>query len=248
MITFLFHFIVGYFFWELLLSRLRPRYVSLGGIENHHIGEVQIRLVTLCHAYLCVTSLIMYLVGVIPTTVFYWSRIHSTAFFIFDLIRSTMIRERLNHLGQGKLLKTDPMVTLVHHITTILLMFGAGFGGSHSGLVLFYLAEIPMIFLLTTWYQIYNNQENTVTCALFRVLEVITYGIIRVVFVPLFFLVVMLPQMSTGVVSKLMMLFYLVVYIQVVFSFVHVSKLNWKSLRKFIKDNVPQSFLSSSLS
>lgn len=248
MLTFVFHFVLSCFIWEFYLSYLRPRYVTLGGASNHHIGEVQIRLMTLCHAYMCVTSLFLYILGIIPTYVLYWSRIHSTAFFVVDLVRSTMIRERLNELGEGKVLKTDPMVTFMHHMTTILLIHGAGFNGSHAGLVLFYFAEIPMIFLLTTWLHIYNHQEHTTECAIFRVLEIITYGAIRVLFVPVFFVLIMLPQLQPSLLSAILVVFYTIVYLQIVSSFVYISKLNWKPLKKFIKEKIPKAYLVSSLS
>lgn len=245
MLGFLIHFTLGYIFWEYILTIQKPRHAILSHAASSHVGEMQMRLVTLCHACVCCTALILYFFDVMPEFIFYWFRHYSCAFFIWDLVNSTLIRNRLNELGEDGILKNDPMLVVLHHVATIFLMYGYPFGGGHGGMVLFYLAEIPMIPLILTWYFLHTGEGDSWNCNQMRVWEIVSYGLLRVVCAPFFFLCILVPQIQlTSLLSVIFLILYVIVYIQNCIAFRKIVNLNVKPIVTCLESYLPKEFVN----
>jgi hypothetical protein len=126
------------------------------------------------------------LLGLISTFPMEITRIWSTAFFVFDAFQILHMYNQMSYQGITNRLK-KPFMTLFHHVVTTLLMHGFMFQGRLTGLVIFYIAEIAMLPVLITWRYLHLDQEGSLECAYWHLVEIILYGFLRVFLLPWLF-------------------------------------------------------------
>lgn len=214
----LIHFVVSFFFWNLCYQVFTPAYVPKGSQDTHHIGEQHLKTVNFCHASMCTIFVCGYYLNLFSPETFLLGKIYSTSFFIWEMFQVLHIYNRLYYLGLHQQNMKDPRGTLFHHVVTIFFIHNFMFNKhanvlQSTGLVIFYLAEIAMLPVLATWAYLHTNQEASFACAVCRIVEVVLYGAIRVVLVPILFFACMLPAFQVNtLVGWLILLCYGAVY------------------------------------
>ncbi len=193
-------------------------YQSSNPVQAKHVRYIPLQMVSLCHALLTVCYGLGYVVGFWPEQTLWGARIASTAYLFFDMFESwrlwlekqrfdTKTQERGlsawqydGHSISGKkaaaLVNHDPAIKTFHHICTLLFMYGFFFKSDITGCVLYFIGEIPVLFLNIAKCFSYMGMDGHTSAMLCNWLGVVTYALCRILCFPLVFVFAMLPFMN----------------------------------------------------
>ena len=185
--------IIGYYIAFVCINeRLKPAYQQAQVSRAEKSAEVPQKMVGFLHALITSAYGVSYAVGWIDFPQLHTARLISTAFLCFDFVSSVINYER----DGDESIMAHPAGTGLHHLITIIFIYGALFASSLAGCLAFFWSEIPVCFLNMTWYYFYIGQSHKRECAILSMCTIVTYFIFRVCMFPLMFLFVMLPNMN----------------------------------------------------
>lgn len=188
---------------QVLLSRLQPSYATHNPARRKAALEIPNRMMTLVHAVLASGAGLGYCFYLVSLEVLYEVRVLSTAYLLFDALHNYAHKKRVTRdpladaaAAGGGVSHVDPSILVFHHVVTVVFMHGWLFNDEISGLLAYYISEIPVITLSITWLcQYFGNQSSPLYVFASR-FTVISYFVLRVCLYAFFFLFFMLPNMS----------------------------------------------------
>jgi hypothetical protein len=232
-ILYLLVFLVAFFIWVYLFTKARPLHISRDEADTNFSGEREIRTVTAWHAFCCTCVLLLHLHHGLPSFVLSWAKLVSIAYLLFDLWMTHYIRMDLGEKEAATIMKGNPWKLALHHIGTILFLYDYPFYNEEfKCLILYYWAEVPMVFVNVAWYLMHTKQGNTPFCHAIRVIEILTYFFCRVIMMPLYLVFNLLPFFHPSVFGFLMLFVYLYIYIETLQWFRVIVTLNREPLTK----------------
>ena len=87
-----------------------------------------------------------------------------------------------------------PYVVFFHHAVTFAWTHGWLLAADSTATVIYFLSELPVVFLNVSWLMLYHDQTNTRACAMTSGIAVTTYFTNRIALFGLTFVTLILPQ------------------------------------------------------
>ena len=171
---------------------IRPTHMPRDKSKLKKFQEVTTRSMASWHALLTTCAGYAYLVGIMDLDQLLWMRPFSTAYLFFDWRQCAETYNRLSASSQKTTTAAHPYAVAFHHAVTFLFIHGYMYGEGHYGLVLFFIAELPIIFMNLRWKMTYMGKENTAECVNYANLAIMTYRL-RMLFFTVYPLVSILP-------------------------------------------------------
>ena len=189
-------------------------------VQAKHVRYIPLQMVSLTHAALTLAYGVGYVVGLWGEQSIWEARIASTAYLFFDMFESWRLyyekqrhesktQERgltsLNYATGGggmsgkkaaAIVNHDPMIKSFHHICTLMFMFGVFFKSDIAGCVLFFVGEMPVLFLNISKSFSYMGMDGHTLAMMCTWLGIVSYACCRIILFPLVFIVVILPTMN----------------------------------------------------
>ena len=173
-------------------TRMKPAYLPTQECRVQRSADVPVKMISMLHGIITACYGLGYCGHWVSLYKLYDCRDISTAFLLFDFVQSVTFWKRD---GDESSL-AHPYGVGFHHAVTFVFMCGLMFNNSIAGCLVFFLSEIPVIFLNVTWLYFYLGKSETRECTIFSFLTILTYFIFRIVMFPLIFFVVLLPEMN----------------------------------------------------
>lgn len=162
--------------WDWISSRLSPAF------QKRQVQErpVVTRIMTFLHALFCSVVLLLYLFNIINVHGLFMARAVSTSFLAHEL-RQTWAQDQNQSLKSP----VNPRMQSFHHIITWCILYGwLGLALPEKktyGILLYYIGEIPIVFLQMTWFYLHVGEERRRECVASGILTVQSYFLCRVI-------------------------------------------------------------------
>ena len=200
-------FMVGYMSCLEIHKNCAPStYNHRSQVQQRDVQLVPIRMVALFHAILTSISGFAYIFGMISLNQLTQARLISCAYLLYDFIQTWKTYDRQQHVQRhsqrsgknwlGAVANSSPIGVGFHHVITVMFMYGWFFDGDVSGVVTYFIGELPVLFVNLFWIFSYLGQTSTVYSMMVHNLAVITYAIIRIGIFALVFLKVILININ----------------------------------------------------
>lgn len=176
----------GYYIaWDWISDRLSPAFSKSEISSSTNDRPTVTRIMTFLHALFCSSILILYMCNIINVHGLFMARAVSTSFLAHEL-RQTWAMENQVQNQNAKNLKSpvNPKMQSFHHIITWCILYGwLGMSipdKATYGILIYYIGEIPIVFLQMTWFYLHMGEEHRRECAAAGILTVQSYFLCRV--------------------------------------------------------------------
>ena len=163
-------------------------------------------MVSICHAAITAFSGFGYILGFLSLSQLETARLVSCAYLLYDFVQTYKNHDRQQYL-QKQSEKTgkqwiaaagthSPIGVGFHHIVTVMFMFGFFFDGDITGTNIYFVGELPVLFVNIFWIYSYQGMTNTLSSMLVHNLAVWSYALIRIGLFAIVFLKVIIWNVS----------------------------------------------------